>query len=360
VTWDVVIAGAGPAGAALAIDGSGRGLRVLLLDRRTAPPDKACGEGILPAGVRRLAALGVHLGPEHASPLAGIRYVQEDGSSVEGRFADGTGLGVRRTALSAALWERAAAAGAELRPGVEVQNVTREAGAIVAHTSAGPLRAHLVVAADGLHSRLRRAEGLELAPMRAAQHRFGVRRHLALAPWTDHVEVHWARGVEAYVTPAGSRRVGVAFLVHGAAARFDDLLQRFPALRDRLAGAPVDSEDRGAGPLLQNVQRRTAERLVLLGDAAGYVDAITGEGISLALACAADLAELLPDVLAAGAGPKSLAAYERRAAAHFAAYERVTRAVLLLSRFPALRRSLLGAGARLPAVFEKVLNVAVG
>jgi hypothetical protein len=104
------------------------------------------------------------------------------------------------------------------------------------------------VAADGLHSPLRKAEGLcargRAAPLRAAP-------HVALAPWASAVEVHFAGGVEAYVTPAGRGRVGVAFLWEDGAVApvsFDALLARFPALGAASAGAPWDSSPRGAGP----------------------------------------------------------------------------------------------------------------
>src|SRR5207302_223360 len=95
----------------------------------------------------------------------------------------------------------------------------------------------------------------------------------------------FAPGVEAYVTPAGVNRVGVAFLWEAPGpTTFDEMLARFPALADRLGGAHADSKAVGAGPLLQQVKRMVSGRVLLLGDAAGYVDALTGEGLSLAFA----------------------------------------------------------------------------
>ncbi|MCC5691560.1 hypothetical protein, partial [Klebsiella pneumoniae] len=143
----------------------------------------------------------------------------------------------------------------------------------------------MLVAADGLHSPLRRAAGLDVES--AGPRRFGLRQHFRVAPWGARVEVHFAGGVEAYVTPAGAQRVGVAFLWEDGAVervRFDALLARFPALAERLAGAAPDSAPRGAGPLLRRVRGRVADRFALVGDAAGYVDAVTGEGLSLAFA----------------------------------------------------------------------------
>ena len=97
------------------------------------------------------------------------------------------------------------------------------------------------------------------------------------------MEVHWGSYGEAYVTPVGADLVGVAVLsaqpgaVRGAA-------QRFPQLRERLANASAATRARGAGPLRQRVARRVAGRVLLVGDAGGYVDALTGEGISLGMA----------------------------------------------------------------------------
>ncbi len=101
---DLVIVGGGPAGLGVAIAAARRGLEVLLLERGTFPADKACGEGLLPAGVRALEALGVRslLDPSAFSPLRAIRWI--DGDVVaEARLPAPGGLGIRRTALSVAL-----------------------------------------------------------------------------------------------------------------------------------------------------------------------------------------------------------------------------------------------------------------
>ena len=115
-----------------------------------------------------------------------------------------------------------------------------------------------MIAADGLGSPLRRAAGLELAAN--GRRRFGLRRHYAVEPWADLVEVHWSAGAEAYVTPVGARSVNVAFLWEAGAfeekASFDSLLARFPALGERVRSAAVESEARGAGPLSRRVKAR--------------------------------------------------------------------------------------------------------
>ena len=105
--------------------------------------------------------------------------------------------------------------------------------------------------------------------------------------------MHWADGVEAYVTPVARDEVGVALLWRGGSARYEDLLARFPALAARLAGAPRRSSVRGAGRFQQRAARRFAPGVALVGDAAGYLDAISGEGLTLGFRCAEALAEML-------------------------------------------------------------------
>jgi flavin-dependent dehydrogenase len=347
LTYDLAIAGGGPAGLALAARVAERGLSVVVLEAAPAGPDKACGEGLMPAGVRALVALGVAI-PAESARFVGIRYVQE-GSAVEARFRDGSGLGVRRTVLVRALEERARAAGAEVRHGCSVLHW--EQGFLL-ETTAGPLRARVLAGADGLASPIRVAAGLD-RPVRGPG-RFGVRRHYEIAPWTDMVEVHWESGVEAYVTPVGPRLVGVAFLFTKKTGGFDELLARFPALEARLRGAPHASETRGAGPLERAARSRFRNGVVLVGDAAGYVDAITGEGLTLAFLAG----EVLADELARGRR-RSFPAYERAFRRLFFRYEWLTRGLLLFSRHPRVRERALALLARRPRVFEVLFDLAV-
>jgi flavin-dependent dehydrogenase len=321
----------------------------------------------MPAGLRELEALGAreHLPPADCAPFVGLRYIQEDGTAVEGRFLSTAGLGIRRLALARALERVARQAGVEIVDRCGVANVVRTPERVLLTTVAGDaVEARLLVAADGLASPLRRTQGLE-APLRAgAPRRFGLRQHFRLQPWSEFVEVHLARGVEAYITPAGAERVGVAFLWEDGGLEgpisFQSLLRRFPVLRERLEGISPDSSARGAGPFLRKVQARVLDRFVLVGDAAGYVDAITGEGITLALHAAAALGHILPDALARGATRAALAPYERTAQRYYRRYAFFAKALLTIARYPALRAQVIRGLARYPALFEKLVNFATG
>lgn len=362
--YEVAIVGGGPAGLACAIESARRGLATVVLERRALPCDKACGEGVMPAGVRALEALGVRalLSPADATPLKGIRYVQEDGSTAEGCLPDGGGLGVRRVALAGALLQRAREVGAEVRERVEVMSHWRTGRSVLLMTTSGAIVASVLVAADGLASPLREVEGLDVAAH--GPRRFGLRRHFRVAPWAPFVEVHFAADAEAYVTPVGEQRVGVAFLwdtnrVAGPVS-LDALLSRFPMLARRLQGAVADSSVRGAGPLERLAHAQVADRFVLLGDAAGYVDAITGEGLSLAFTSAATLGELLPAAVAHGATTRALAPYQRAYRNAFRRYARLARALLHLAARPALRRRVIRFLGRHPQLFDRVLQVTSG
>jgi flavin-dependent dehydrogenase len=310
--------------------------------------------------VRELELLGARVEP--AQPFRGIRYLQQ-GTVVEALFRDGKGLGIRRTVLSRALSERALGLGAELRRAT-VQGARAGPQSIEVATDAGAIEARLLIAADGLHSPLRRMAGLEMPDARLrgfgncenpSAERFGSRRHYQIEPWTDLVEVYWTDGVEAYVTPVGPRWVNVAFLC-GRGTAFEEHLDRFPALKERLGGAQPDSETRGAGPLLQRVRARHADRLALLGDAAGYVDAITGQGLSLAFAGAGLLMDALPEDLSRDLAP-ALRAYDRSLRSRWLRYAAPAHALLALSRRPALRRRAIRSVAALPGAFGALVQI---
>jgi menaquinone-9 beta-reductase len=363
VTHDVAIVGAGPAGLAVAIEAASRGFSTVVLERRAIPCDKACGEGLMPSGARALEAMGVArlISAEDCAHFDGIRYIQEDGSTAEARLPNGGGLGVRRMALETAMAERARALGADLRPRTALRGHARVAGGFQLSTDAGRLQARLLVAADGLASPLRRAEGLEVAAR--WPRRYGMRRHFQLPPWSSFVEIHFSPVAEAYVTPVGRARVGVAFLWEEGRVpdkvSFESLLQRFPAVAAQLRGAPADSEVMGAGPFQRRARRQVADQFALVGDAAGYVDALTGEGMSLAFKCAAVLGEALSTALARDCSRWTLEPYERVFRSAFRRYSWLTHGMLMIARRPWLRRRVVRWLGGHPNAFERILRAAV-
>ncbi len=340
---DLLVIGGGPSGLATAIRARLAGLDVAVLERFRPPIDKACGEGLMPDAVARLREIGVDPG---GFPFRGIRYV--DGDLVaEGIFPQAGGLGVRRVQLHEALVHRAEETGVELLWGVSALGLEADGVLTSVLTDKGKIPARWIAGADGLLSKVRKWAGLEGGP--GPLRRFGVRRHYAIPPWTDLVEVHWGPSCEAYVTPVGPDEIGVALLWSDGKSDFDDLLERLPVLQERLKDAPVGSRDRGAGPLHQKVLAVHRGNVALVGDAAGYLDAITGEGMAVALHHSAALVEALV------AGDLSLYAAAHRRIARLPDF--MTSLVLGMERRPALRRRALRALAAEPALFSRLLGI---
>ena len=363
---DVLIVGGGPAGLAAGIACGLAGLRALVCEAQALPVDKACGEGVMPSGLAALRRLGAAplLSTSDYSPFAGIRYLTSDGRSAEADFREGPGWGIRRTALSEALARRLAAMpGVEVRDRTPVLRFRREKERIQAQAGGEWVSARLLVGADGLSSRVRAWAGLDGLP--PSFQRWGARQHFDLRPWSPYVEIHWGPGIEAYVTPCGDQ-VGIAFLWDrrrfkppaGGPRLIPSLLGLFPALQERLAGAGPCSEMRAVGPLQRNAAGPAAPGIALLGDASGYLDALTGEGLSLAFHQAEALAAAAAP-LAAGL-PMDLDAYRRAHRRILRPYLSMTRLVLFLSERPALVGPAVGLLDRWPRLFQALLSANMG
>lgn len=330
MTPDVVVAGGGPVGLATAIAARIAGMNVLVVEPRDGVIDKACGEGIMPAGVAALESLGVRVA---GRPFAGVRYVCGD-LTAEGSFRERAGMGVRRLALHEALRDRAAAVG-----------VRWERGTVTSLDVRSSHGARFLIGADGLHSKVRALAGADL-PSRGPA-RFGMRRHFRVEPWSDRVEVHFAPGVEAYVTPVADDVIGLAFLFEGK-GHWDDLLARFPAIAARIAGAEPASALRGGGPFEQRVARRVSGNVLLVGDAAGYLDPLTGEGVALGIATGIEAVK----AIAAGEPERYEARWRSLTRRHFA----LTASLLAMVRRPSLHRPFVAAARALPSLFDAVLS----
>jgi len=277
--------------------------------------------------------------PLRGKEFRGITYLDSE-HRAEAAFRSGTGLGVRRTVLYQALHDTATAAGVRIVQG-EIGPVSQDATSV----RCGKLRARYLAAADGLHSPIRRSLGLN-RPARGRR-RWGIRRHYAIAPWSDTVEVYWARDTEAYVTPVSDDTVGVAILTCRQGT-FGDHLLEFPALTTRLDGM-AHGTDRAAGPLRQRVRSRAAGRVMLVGDAAGYIDALTGEGLGVAFGGA----ELVAKCVLADT-PQD---YDRQWRAMSRRYRLLTAGLLQASGLPGVRAAIVPAAGAVPSVFGGIVNL---
>ena len=268
----VLVVGGGPIGLAASIEARLAGLEVTVIEPRNGAIDKACGEGLMPGALPLLHRLGV---TPRGFALQGVSY-RDGRRHADHRFENGNGLGVRRTTLHRALHERALELGVVMHP-AKVDSLTQSADRI----EAAGITGDWMLGCDGLHSTVARLTGLARpAPVR--RRRYGLRRHYRVEPWSDLIEVHFNPLGELYVTPTADGMVGVSLLARQH-TDFAMALAASPELAARVAAAEPASELRGAGPFRQRTRARTRGRVLLVGDASGYVDAITGEGLRLGL-----------------------------------------------------------------------------
>ncbi len=366
-TPEVVIVGAGPAGAACAILLARLGHRVTLTDRATFPRPKPCSEYLNPATVGLLDQCGVldTLRAGGAQPLLGSRVFARGRGSLTGRFQDApgstgplAGLAVTRTVLDAALVDAARRAGATVLERTQTRELLYERGAVagvVVEEQSGEtraLRARVVIGADGLRSVVAR---------RIGRRQYGHPSRLALvahltapASLDGHAEMHL--GERGYV---GLNRVGpglanVALVVPPRVARdasgdvgrfFFAELARYPALAGRFDPASLRQPIQVTGPFAAWSRDVIADGALLVGDAADFFDPFTGEGIYRALRGAELAAGVIDPALRSTTGilPRSLlAAYPRRRRAAFLGKWAVER--------------LIGFGMFAPALFDRAIR----
>jgi geranylgeranyl reductase family protein len=367
IDCDVLVVGAGPAGSAVASALAAQGREVVLVEASAHPRPKACAEYASPRIVEEVRALGLADADWQADalPLRGMRVIR-GADAVEVRYRDGSGQrhawGLERTRFDARLAAHAAERGARVMERTSFEELigdgNRPTGAVL-RTPEGrrEARCRWLIGADGARSRVAAQLGVE-QPVRRPR-RLGLVAHYdGLAELVDHGEMHVGPGWYVGLAPLSGDRlnVGMALPLDGdrrsAEERFAAAIAGIPAVASRLHDRRRLTPIRGASPIGHRVRSAAGPGWMLVGDAAGFIDPFTGEGIFRALRSARAAAT----ALAAGdlrAERRYLA--ERRAA--FAAKDAVTWTIQGMLAAPPLLGYALRRLATRPALADRLGSV---
>jgi flavin-dependent dehydrogenase len=293
--FDLIVCGAGPAGSVAAAVAARGGARVLLVDRAAFPRDKLCGDTINPGAIAMLRRLGLSGFEPGAIPLDGMEVTGERGVRVRCAYPRGVkALSILRRDLDAALASAAVAAGARFESGVTVRGPLLDAGRVRGVMMAGRdghdvrVPAPFVIAADGRRSRLATALGLTRPPARPRRWAIGGYFDGAAGP-SAFGEMHVRRGRYIGVAPVPGGLTNVCAVVPSGVKVPDPeaLLARViaadPLLRERLHDARLVTPPVVLGPLAVDARAAGVPGLLLAGDAAGFIDPMTGDGLRFAI-----------------------------------------------------------------------------
>lgn len=383
---DVLVVGAGPAGSALARQLAGTGLDVVVVDRAAFPRDKPCGEFLSPQCQPLLEDLGLGdllagLGAHRVDAMHlhhGRRAAHGGFRAIDGTRAPAHGFGVRRAAFDHALLRAAERAGARFLARQELVALVRDANGRVCGASlravgepgTAPVRtihARYVVGADGVRSRTAAALGVQrqtrwLDQVALVAHFDGV------AP-RGNAEVHLLRGGFFAATSVEDGSFGVNLVLprrrlreRGPASSWDAFvagyLEAAPSFAERLRGARRRAPWRGCGPFAFHTRTQTVPGAALVGDAAGYVDPLTGEGIYFALFGAASLGRALRAAFDRSASEaKVMADYRRERARELGPRLGTARLLQRGLRSPTVVRGVVSLLRRWPGLCDLVVTL---
>lgn len=374
---DVAVIGGGPVGATLALLLARVGRRVTVLEKASFPRDKPCGEGLMPSGARVLAGAGIDLAAEGFPRVEGVRYrlvrpLERPGSratcaSVRGDLRSGPGYGVRRLRLDALLAGRAAGA-----PGVRFECGCAALGAVVepagvrVETARGELRARVLVAADGLRSAVAGWLGWGRPP--AGRARYALVGHVrgGAPALGGEIVVSLLGDVEVYAAPADAGEALVAVLGGRGALRrpgtgvAESYRERVERAHPELTGLSLSGRVHGAGPFRVGPRTVARGRAFLAGDAAGFLDPLTGDGLAAGLAQATALAGLLAepcDLADALTVAAAAARYRGWRARQWRRRRVVTALATGLTGSTALAARAMAGVSRRPAALQSLLEV---
>jgi menaquinone-9 beta-reductase len=352
-TDDVIVVGGGPAGCIAAIVLSRAGLRVRLLDRATFPREKLCGDTLNPGALRVLERLGLHPA-EDGLPIRGMLVTGPGGARAKGCYpARVIGRAIRRSVLDERLVQAAAGAGVTVVEGARVDSVAGNGRPQIMTVTAEirdssyPMPARFVIAADGRSSRI--AHGLALTRYARIPRRWAVGCYFTdVAGLADYGEMHVRAGHYIGVAPLPGGLTNVCVVtcdrseLRDPASLIETAITGEPELADRFVRARREGRPASLGPLAVDCDVPGGVGLLLAGDAAGFVDPMTGDGLRLAMRGAELAAAACLEALDRGdvdSAPQRLAITRRRDLGPRLRFNRVLRAL------SGSKRALQGAAA---------------
>jgi len=319
----VVIVGAGPAGAAAAVELRRAGSDVIVIDKAVFPRDKCCGDGLTSGALRHLDHLG--LDPADVAswkPVTDVWITRPSGESMlfplpkaPGQFA----ATASREDLDMALVNLALKEGAEIRQGVALEGVELFDDRVKVATSDGPITADWLIAADGMWSPTRKALGLNQGSYRGEWHAFRQYFSTVSPRAADELFVWFEADIlpgYMWCFPLPNNRANIGFgVIRGGKHKMNemgdlwrDLLQR-PHVREIIGDQAEPEGTHKAWPIPARIGELplTAHRTFFVGDATGACDPMTGEGIGQALQTGMGAAHAL---LAANSPAQAAATYK--------------------------------------------------
>lgn len=380
--FDVLVAGAGPAGCAGAYHLARGGARVALLDRATFPRAKVCGDGVTVRARYSLRMMGIDALPEERTqPIGRIRLYAESGRSVNCPlhrtvFGDSHAV-LERSVFDQLLLDRARGAGAYVYESARLTDLSRDSAGVTARFVQGgrasdfvTIRARAVIGADGSSSTVRRSLGA--ADFRAMETSVGLRAYVENAELAEDGNAYHFFYLKKllpgygwiFPLPGGRANVGLGFGSERSRSgelsprrAFAEFLEH-PLVRERLGAARLVSEPRGAKiPMDPRRAPFVFDRVLLAGDAAGFVHPLTGDGIDYALESGKFAAEaLLAGLERNDLSRRGLDGYRRRCEDRFLREFRRFRRRRSWCFHPRLVEAIIAASAEHPEVSNLLLG----
>lgn len=367
--FDVLIAGAGPAGAVAATILARAGVRVLAVDRAQFPRDKLCGDSLNPGALAVLARLDLAGAAAGGLPVDGMLVTSGGGVRIEGRYPGAQGRMVRRRDLDAALLRAAGAAGVQIEERVLVEGALLDGPAGSASVTGLILKgrdgrsrhvhAPIVIAADGRYSRVARPLGLSATP--PAPRRWAAGAYFeGVAGLAACGEMHIRGGHYIGIAPLPGGLANACIVtadraaLRSPAALLTQALRADPLLGPRFRAATMVTPVVCLGPLAVSCTGSGMPGLLVAGDAGGFVDPMTGDGLHFAFRGAELAAAAALDALEHGPAGAHLRLHEARRRA-FAAKWRFNLGMRALVSSPSAVRAAGAAAAIAPAVLRRII-----